>query len=89
MARNETLLRGLEPGVSKILEVGPSFSPVAPKRDGWLTTIVDHTERPGRSPNTICFPATPCRESRRSTAFGQTVRSTWFCKTNWALSMRS
>jgi hypothetical protein len=47
MARNETLLKGLEPGVSRILEVGPSFSPVAPKHDGWLTTIVDHTDRPG------------------------------------------
>jgi SAM-dependent methyltransferase len=47
MGRNETLLRGLEPGVSRILEVGPSFIPVAPKRDGWLTTIVDHTDRPG------------------------------------------
>jgi SAM-dependent methyltransferase len=46
MDRNETLLTGLEPGVSRILEVGPSFSPVAPKRDGWLTTVVDHTDRP-------------------------------------------
>jgi hypothetical protein len=47
MSRNETLLRGLEPGVSRILEVGPSFNPVAPRRDGWLTTIVDHTDRSG------------------------------------------
>jgi SAM-dependent methyltransferase len=47
MSRNETLLRGLEPGVSRILEVGPSFNPVAPRRDGWLTTIVDHTDRQG------------------------------------------
>jgi Methyltransferase domain len=47
MGRNETLLRGLEPGVSRILEIGPSFNPVAPKRDGWLTTIVDHTDRRG------------------------------------------
>jgi hypothetical protein len=47
MSRNEMLLRGLEPGVSRILEIGPSFNPVAPKRDGWLTTIVDHIDRPG------------------------------------------
>jgi SAM-dependent methyltransferase len=29
----------------RVLEIGPSYSPVAPKRDGWNTTTVDHASR--------------------------------------------
>lgn len=47
MDRNTRLLAGLKPGHSRVLELGPSFAPVAPKRTGWLTTIVDHTDRDG------------------------------------------
>ena len=47
MTRNEFLLHGLDKGKSRIIEIGPSFSPVAPKRNGWLTTVVDHTDRAG------------------------------------------
>lgn len=45
MERNNWLLDGLVLGASRILEVGPSFSPVAAKRDGWTTTVVDHCDR--------------------------------------------
>ncbi|MBS7793115.1 class I SAM-dependent methyltransferase [Roseococcus sp. SDR] len=45
MERNSWLLDGLVPGRSRILEIGPSFSPVAAKRHGWNTTIVDHCDR--------------------------------------------
>jgi SAM-dependent methyltransferase len=31
---------------AKILEVGASYAPLAPKRDGWRTTIVDHDTAP-------------------------------------------
>lgn len=47
MDRNGWLLGGLERGRSRILEIGPSFSPVAPKREGWNTTVVDHCDREG------------------------------------------
>jgi hypothetical protein len=47
MDRNGTFLAGLDPRSARILEIGPSFSPIAPKRGGWKTTIVDHTDRPG------------------------------------------
>ncbi len=30
---------------SRILEIGPSYNPVAPKADGWTTQIVDHATR--------------------------------------------
>ncbi|GGC36232.1 hypothetical protein GCM10011504_13250 [Siccirubricoccus deserti] len=42
--RNAALLRGLSPG-DPIIEIGPSFAPVAAKRDGWATTVVDHASR--------------------------------------------
>jgi SAM-dependent methyltransferase len=45
MERNAQILEGLRKGQSRILEVGPSFSPIAPRRDGWNTTIVDHCNR--------------------------------------------
>jgi glycosyltransferase involved in cell wall biosynthesis/SAM-dependent methyltransferase len=42
--RARVLLDGV-PRSARILEVGPSYSPIAPKADGWKTTIVDHTTR--------------------------------------------
>ena len=30
---------------AKIIEIGPNFAPLVPKRDGWNTTIVDHAPR--------------------------------------------
>lgn len=47
MNRNEVLLEGLNKETAKIIELGPSFAPVAAKRDGWKTTIVDHTDQAG------------------------------------------
>jgi SAM-dependent methyltransferase len=47
MDRNGILLAGLQPATARIIEIGPSFSPVAPKRHGWRTTVVDHTDRAG------------------------------------------
>jgi len=32
---------------AKILEVGPSFNPIAPKSEGWQSFIVDHTTKEG------------------------------------------
>lgn len=42
--RNAILLGGFSPA-SRLIEVGPSFSPVAPRREGWNTVIVDHASR--------------------------------------------
>ncbi|HEV2740824.1 MAG TPA: glycosyltransferase, partial [Candidatus Elarobacter sp.] len=42
--RARVLLEGVD-RAARILEVGPSYSPIAPKADGWMTTIVDHTTR--------------------------------------------
>jgi hypothetical protein len=47
MTRNEVLLEGLNKETAKIIELGPSFAPVAAKRHGWKTTIVDHTDQAG------------------------------------------
>jgi hypothetical protein len=47
MTRNEVLLEGLNKETAKIIELGPSFAPVAAKREGWKTTIVDHTDEAG------------------------------------------
>jgi predicted SAM-dependent methyltransferase len=44
MNRTEWLLNGLGPQ-SKIMEIGPSFAPLAPRSKGWNTTIVDHASR--------------------------------------------
>jgi SAM-dependent methyltransferase len=32
---------------SKIIEIGPSYNPIAPKADGWNTKTLDHTTREG------------------------------------------
>ena len=45
-SRSEMLLAPI-PRDGKILEVGPSYRPIAPKSDGWNTKILDHTTRDG------------------------------------------
>jgi SAM-dependent methyltransferase len=42
--RNEILLGPIERSM-QILEVGPSFNPVAPKADGWNVRSIDHLSR--------------------------------------------
>ena len=42
--RNARLLGGLSKD-DALIEIGPSFAPVAPKRDGWRTVVVDHASR--------------------------------------------
>jgi SAM-dependent methyltransferase len=44
MDRAQRLLGGLSKS-ARIIEVGPSFNPLAPKRDGWNTFVVDHASR--------------------------------------------
>lgn len=44
--RARRLLAGL-PTTAKVIEIGPSLNPLAPKRDGWDVTIVDHETREG------------------------------------------
>jgi SAM-dependent methyltransferase len=40
------LRRGLDKGM-RVLEVGPSFNPLAPKSEGWDVITVDHTDQAG------------------------------------------
>jgi len=47
MDRNGKILEGLEKGRAAILEIGPSFYPIAARRDGWNVTIVDHCDQAG------------------------------------------
>src|SRR3954465_13183503 len=42
--RNAKLLERFEPK-DRLLEIGPSFNPVAPKAAGWQVTIVDHASQ--------------------------------------------
>lgn len=42
--RSELLLGGLT-RADPIIELGPSFAPVAPKRAGWAAVVVDHADR--------------------------------------------
>ncbi len=35
------------PKTAKVIEIGPSYNPLAPKRAGWNTTVVDHETREG------------------------------------------
>ncbi len=44
MDRTQRLLRSLRKE-ARVIEVGPSFSPLAPKCDGWNTFVVDHASR--------------------------------------------
>jgi hypothetical protein len=43
-SRNELLLGSIDRSAA-IIEIGPSFNPVAPKADGWNATVVDHATR--------------------------------------------
>jgi GT2 family glycosyltransferase/predicted SAM-dependent methyltransferase len=42
--RQQTLLGDLDPS-SRIVEIGPSYNPIAPKAVGWNTTTIDHATR--------------------------------------------
>ena len=42
--RNEVLLE-LVPRTGRIIEIGPSYNPIAPKAEGWNTRILDHMTR--------------------------------------------
>src|SRR5665213_504545 len=42
--RSQQLLAGLT-RAARVLEIGPSYSPIAARADGWNTTIVDHASR--------------------------------------------
>lgn len=42
--RNEKILRGFSKEML-ILEIGPSYSPVAAKKDGWNVKVIDHLSR--------------------------------------------
>ena len=46
MNRSEILLRSLSKS-SKVIEIGPSYNPLAAKRDGWNVFTVDHDDRDG------------------------------------------
>ncbi|MDP4003069.1 methyltransferase domain-containing protein [Methylobacterium sp. NEAU K] len=44
MDRAQSLLQSLTKE-ARIIEIGPSFNPLAPKRDGWNTFVIDHASR--------------------------------------------
>lgn len=44
MTREQLLLFGISKA-SRVIEIGPSYSPLAPKREGWDAFIVDHATR--------------------------------------------
>lgn len=46
LTRSEILLRPVPRG-GRVIEIGPSFSPIAPKAEGWNTVTLDHTTREG------------------------------------------
>jgi SAM-dependent methyltransferase len=46
LTRAETLLAGV-PRKARIIEIGPSFSPIAPKSAGWNSASIDHLTREG------------------------------------------
>lgn len=44
MTRNEQI-RELFDKSMRLIEIGPSYNPIIPRRDGWQTTIVDHASK--------------------------------------------
>jgi len=44
MDRTQRLLRSLTKD-ARLVEIGPSFNPLAPKREGWNTFVIDHASR--------------------------------------------
>ncbi len=47
MTREQVLLGAALREETRILELGPSFAPIAAKADGWRTFVVDHLDRAG------------------------------------------
>jgi hypothetical protein len=45
MASRQDLLRSGITKTDKILEIGPSYNPLAPKAEGWQAYVVDHADR--------------------------------------------
>jgi len=69
--RHEILLEPIGRKI-KILEIGPSFSPVAPKSAGWDVRSIDHLPRDaliakyrGAAGVDICRRSVVCRNPRR------------------------
>ena len=44
--RTDLLMDGLDK-FARVIEIGPSFAPLAPKRDGWNAFVVDHMSKEG------------------------------------------
>jgi len=44
MDRRTLILRGIDKAGSRGVEIGPFFSPMAPKKDGWNTVVIDFTD---------------------------------------------
>lgn len=44
MDRAQSILRFFTKEM-RLIEIGPSYNPLAPKRDGWNTTIIDHASK--------------------------------------------
>ena len=44
MDRRTILLDGIDKANTRGVEIGPFFSPMAPKKDGWNTIVVDFNE---------------------------------------------
>lgn len=47
MTREARLLGPARPGATRILEIGASHAPIAPKAKGWATHVVDHLDQAG------------------------------------------
>lgn len=47
MNRLDQLRRNLDKGTMVGVEIGPFFSPIAPKADGWKTTVIDYQDGEG------------------------------------------
>jgi hypothetical protein len=45
MGTREELIRSPFTKAMRLIEVGPSYHPIVPRSEGWLTTIVDHADR--------------------------------------------
>lgn len=47
MDRRTLILQGIDKDGSRGVEIGPFFSPIAPKKDGWNTVVIDFTDGEG------------------------------------------
>jgi hypothetical protein len=50
MPSRDDILRAGVTKTDKIIEVGPSYNPLAPKGNGWHSCVVDHADRAGEVP---------------------------------------